>query len=98
MFEERSTFDTFFPITLLEFHKSFLTQIIQGTAYRGMRHLLITGDGMNGRTAFALLVGSVSKIDINGYRTVWKIPVVQKSKFTYYSFPSVGDWVFGSAG
>ena len=47
-------------VTLLGFQESFFPEIVERTAYSGLRQFQFPGDRGDGRPAFAVLVGSVS--------------------------------------
>ena len=76
-------------VTLLGFQESFLAQIVERTAHRGLRQLQFPGDCGDSRPAFAVLVGSVGQVDVNRDRTVGKIRAVQKIKLAHRTSPPV---------
>ena len=76
-------------VTLLGFQKSFFAEIIERTAYSGLRQFQFPGDRGDGRPAFAVLVGSVGQVDVNRDRTVGKNRAVQEIKLAHLTSPPV---------
>ena len=88
-FEKQAAVSAVGSVTLLGFQETFLAQIVEGTAYSGLGQLQFFGDCGDGRPAFAVIVGSVGQIDVNGDCTVWKIRAVQKIKLAHRTSPPV---------
>ena len=76
-------------VTLLGFQESFLAQIVERTAYGGLRQFQFFGDCGDGRPAFTVLVGSVGQVDVDGDCTVRQIRAVQKIKLAHRTSPLV---------
>ena len=76
-------------VTLLGFQESFFPEIVERTAYSGLRQLQFSGDCGDSRPAFAVLVGSVGQVDVNGDCTVWQIRAVQKIKLAHLTSPPI---------
>ena len=75
-------------VSLLSFQQSGFAQILQSSAHGGLRQLEFSGDCRDCRPAFAVFVGSVCKIDIDGFRAVRKIHSIQKIKSAHQTPPA----------
>ena len=60
---------------------------MERTAHGGLGQLQFFGDGRNRRPALSILIGSVRKVNINGYRTVRQIHAVQEIKSAHPQSP-----------
>ena len=88
-FEKEAAVAAVGSVTLLGFQESFFPEIVERTAYSGLRQLQFLGDCGNSRPAFSVLVGSVGQVDENGDCTVWQIRAVQKIKLAHRTSPLV---------
>ena len=88
-FEKKTAVAAVGAVTLLGFQESFFAKIIKRTAYSGLGQLQFFGDCGDGGPAFAVLVGSVGQVDVNGDRTVGKIRAVQEIKLAHRTSPPV---------
>ena len=73
---EQTAFAAFGSVALFRFQKPCLTEIPQGAAHGGLGKLQFFGNGGNRRPAFSILIGSVRKVNIDGYRTVRQIHAI----------------------
>ena len=76
------------PVSLLSFQQSGFTQVLKSSANSRLRQLELTGNGRDCRPAFAVLIRTIQKIDIDGLRSVRKIHPVQKIKSAHQKPPS----------
>ena len=79
-------------ISLLSFQQSGFTKILQGSAHGRLRQFQFSGDGRNRRPAFTVFVGSIRKVDIDGFCTVRELHAIQKIKSAYRDLPPAA-WV-----
>ena len=67
-------------LALLRFQKPCLAEIPEGAAHRGSGKFQLFANGGNRRPALSILIGTVRKVNIDRYRTVRRIHVVQRIK------------------
>ena len=88
-FEKKAAVTAVGAVTLLGFQESFFPEIVERTAYSGLRQLQFLGDCRDGWPAFAVLVGSVGQVDVDGDCTVRQIRAVQEIKLAHRTSPPV---------
>lgn len=85
---EQTAFTAMLTVSLLGFQQSRFAQILKSSAHGGLRQHEFTGDCRDGRPAFAIFIGSIRKIDIDGLCTVGELHAIYEIKSAHQTPPA----------